>query len=580
MRAATDPFARVAPARPAPWNLAGLALCFAALAAETAAAPIKFVDVTLAAGIRFRHENGATGKKYLPETMGSGGAFLDYDRDGWPDIFLVNSRKLEGPRGRPTSSALYRNQRDGTFRDVTQAAGLAVELYGMGVTAADVDNDGWLDIFVTAIEGNRLFRNLGDGRFADVTQQAGVGKPAFGTSTLFLDYDRDGRVDLFVANYVEWTRETDIFCTLDGRRKSYCTPESYLGVSPFLYRNLGNARFADVTKLSGLFDPSSKALGVAVLDYDDDGWLDLVVANDTQPNKLHRNQGDGTFVDVGLAAGIAFGDTGVARGAMGVDAADYSGTGRPDILIGNFSNEMIGLYHNEGNGVFIDMATVSGVGQASLLTLAFAVVFFDYDLDGWLDIFTANGHVADDIDAIQPNVTHAQRPHLFRNLGNGRFKEMVGELGPDFARPLVARGSAYGDYDNDGDLDLLVTQNGESALLFRNDGGNANHYLRVRTQGVRSNKDGIGARVIVTLPDGRRLWRLVHTGSSYCSQSELPLTFGLGSHPRVRALEVSWPSGQIDRLTDVPANQVVTVREGQGAVAISRLPAAGRALPP
>ncbi len=580
MRAATDRIPRGASLLWRSRIASLLALCLGGLPARATAAPIRFVDVTEAAGIHFRHQSGAGGKKYLPETMGSGGAFLDYDRDGWPDIFLVNGHELEGPESRPIYCALLRNQRDGTFRDVTEAAGLAVELYGMGVTAADFDNDGWRDIFVTALEGDRLFRNLGDGRFADVTEQAGVGKPAFGTSTLFFDYDRDGLLDLFVANYVEWSKNSDIFCTLDGRRKSYCTPESYRGVTPFLYRNLGNGRFADKTRESGLFDPSSKALGVAILDFDGDGWLDLVVANDTQPNKLFRNQGDGTFVDVGLGAGIAFGDTGVARGAMGVDAADYSETGRPDILIGNFSNEMIGLYHNEGNGVFVDMAAVSGVGQPSLLTLAFAVVFFDYDLDGRLDIFAANGHVADDIDAVQPNVTHAQRPHLFRNLGDGHFKDMVSELGPDIAQPLVARGSAYGDYDNDGDLDLLITQNDGPARLFRNDGANANSFLRVRTEGTSSNRDGIGARVNVTLPDGRRLWRLVHTGSSYCSQSELPLTFGLGPHLRVLALEVDWPSGVVDRLGEIPANQVVTIREGQGLVALSRLPAAGRPLPP
>ncbi len=555
----------------------------AVLVARVAAAAdpsITFKDVTEAAGISFSHVTGAAGGKYLPETMGSGAAFLDIDQDGWADIFLVNSRSWDGSGSEPSHSVLYRNQHDGTFRDVTEAAGLVFEAYGMGVAAADYDNDGRCDLFVTALEGNRLFRNLGNGQFADVSAKAGVGRAGFGTSTLFFDYDADSWLDLFVANYVEWSKETDIFCTLDGRTKSYCTPESYRGESSSLFRNRGDGTFEDVTARAGLHDPSSKALGVALLDYDSDGWLDLVVANDTQPNKLYRNQGDGTFVDVGVTAGIAYGETGVARGGMGVDAADYSESGRPSVLIGNFSNEMIGLYHNEGDGVFLDMAPVSGVGPASLLTLAFAVVFFDYDLDGRLDIFAANGHISDDIDAFQPNVTHAQRPHIFRNLGAGRFEDVVNALGQEIARPIVARGLAYADYDLDGDLDLLVTQNGGPARLFRNDGGNAHGSLRVSTEGTRSSRDGIGARVSVTLPDGRRLWRLVHTGSSYCSQSELPLTFGLGEHEHVSSLEVAWPSGHVDRVGRLPAGRIVTVREGSGLVANGRFPGQSRPSPP
>jgi len=550
-----------------------VAVVLAAHVAHAADTSVTFKDVTREAGIRFSHVTGAIGDKYLPETMGSGGAFLDFDGDGWADIFLVNSRSWGGSDPASSRSALYRNQHDGTFRDITEEAGLAFEAYGMGVAAADYDNDGRCDLFVTALEGNRLFRNLGDGQFADVSTEAGVGQAGFGTSTLFFDYDQDGWLDLFVANYVEWSKETDIFCTLDGRTKSYCTPESYHGESSSLYRNRGDGTFEDVTARAGLLDPSSKALGVALLDYDSDGWLDLVVANDTQPNKLYRNQGDGTFVDVGFTAGIAYGETGVARGGMGVDAADYSESGRPSVLIGNFSNEMIGLYHNEGDGVFLDMAPVNGVGQASLLTLAFAVVFFDYDLDGRLDIFAANGHISDDINAHQPEVSHAQRPHIFRNLGEGRFEDVVEALGAAIARPIVARGSAYADYDLDGDLDLLVTQNGGPARLFRNDGGNAHGSLRVRTEGTRSSKDGIGARVTVTLPDGRRLWRLVRTGSSYCSQSELPLTFGLGDHEGVRSLEVTWPGGHTDRVGRLPAGRTVTVREGSGVVANDRFPA-------
>ena len=554
-----------------------LAAALAATGPSAAAPPataIQFTDVTAAAKIAFKHTSGAFGKKYLPETMGAGGAFLDFDNDGWPDIFLVNSKNWPGRPGGPVTSALYRNNHNGTFTDVTKAAGLAVEMYGMGVTAADYDNDGWVDLYVTALGGNKLFRNQGNGTFAEVTAKAGVGGApgAFGAGAMFFDYDKDGRLDLFVANYVAWSIEKDLFCTLDGKTKSYCTPESYKGQSPTLYRNKGDGTFEDVTQKAGLVNASSKALGVALLDFDNDGWPDLLVANDTQPNKLFRNNGNGTFTDVGVTAGIAFGETGVARAGMGVDAADYSGEGRPSLVIGNFSNEMIGLYHNEGSGLFVDEAPTSAVGPASLLTLAFAAFFFDYDLDGRLDIFAGNGHVADDISAVQPRVKYAEPPHVFRNLGDRKFEPVAAKLGPALQRPIVARGAAYADYDNDGDLDLLITTNNGPAYLLRNDGGNQSRFLRVKTVGTKSNRDGIGARVTVTLANGSKPWRLVHTGSSYCSQSELPLTFGLGDQPRAESIEVVWPSGQIDRVGPTAANQLVVVQEGKGAVSVGPLP--------
>lgn len=528
--------------------------------------PIRFVDVTAEAGIRFRHVNGAFGKKYLPETMGSGCAFLDYDNDGWQDILLINSMTWPERRGPRAVMALYHNNRDGTFTDVTRAAGLAVELYGMGAAIGDYDNDGFVDIYVTALGPNRLFRNLGNGRFQDVTDRAGVGDPGFSTAAAWLDYDRDGWLDLFVGNYVEWTPETDLFCTLDGVNKSYCTPESYRGQSPRLYHNRRDGTFEDVTERAGLHDPTCKALGVALLDFNDDGWIDLIVANDTQPNKLYRNNGDGTFTDVGVAAGVAFSEAGVARAGMGVDAADYDGSGRASIIIGNFSNEMMAVYHNEGNGLFIDEAPSSTLGQATLLTLTFGAFFFDYDLDGWVDIFAVNGHVADDIERVHPQIRYAQPPHLFRNLGGKRFEEATSRVGSDFARPMVGRGAAYGDYDNDGDLDLLVTTNGGRARLLRNEGGNQNHCLRVKLIGTRSNRDGIGAKVSVGLADGRKLWSMVKSGSSYLSQSELPLTFGLGRADKVTRLEIRWPSGRVEKLADVAANQLLVVREGEGIV--------------
>jgi hypothetical protein len=541
-----------------------------------AGAGIQFADGTAYAGISFRHNSGAFGKKYLPETMGSGLAVFDFDNDGWLDVFFANETSWPGHPGPATSCALYRNDRDGTFTDVTKAAGLASPMFAIGTTAADYDNDGWKDLYVTAIGGNHLFRNLGNGTFADVTAKSGTRGPGtFGTSTMFFDYDRDGNLDIVVANYVTWTVDKDLFCTLDGKTKSYCTPESYKGESPTLFRNRGDGTFEDSTRKAGLWDPTSKALGVALIDHDGDGWPDVVLANDTQPNKLYRNNQDGTFTDVGTTAGIAFGETGVARAGMGVDAGDYSGTGRPSLLIANFANEMIGLYHNEGNGLYVDEAPASTVGRASMLTLAFGIFFFDYDLDGRLDIFAGNGHVADDINEVQPRVTHAQLPHVFHNAGDRRFEPVSGSLGPALQQPIVARGAVYGDFDNDGDLDVLVSTNNGPAKLFRNDGGNRSRFVRVKAIGRRSNRDGIGARVTVTLPGGTKLWQYVHTGSSYCSQSDTALTFGLGAVQGVESIEVEWPSGQVDRTGPVVANQVAFVEEGRGLVSAKVLPAKG-----
>jgi len=549
-------------------TLLGLAVATAAagvLRAQPApAAPVVFKDVTAASGISFRHTNGAFGRKYLPETMGSGVAVLDFDGDGAQDLFFVNSTRWPGRPEKPGLPALYRNDGKGRFTDVTRAAGLAVELFGMGAAAADYDNDGLVDLFVTALGPDRLFRNLGGGKFADVTAKAGVGDPGFGTSAMFFDYDRDGRLDLVIANYVSWSMEKDLFCTLDGKSKSYCTPESYKGQSLRLYRGLAGGSFEDATQKAGLEDARAKSLGLSLIDFDSDSWPDLFVANDTQPNKLYRNNGNGTFTDVGVAAGVAFGETGVARAGMGTDAADYSGSGRPSLLIGNFSNEMLGLYHNEGGGLFIDEAPSSTVGQASLLTLSFAAFFLDFDLDGRLDIFSVGGHVADDIQRVQPKVAYAQPPHLFRNLGGKRFEDVVAKVGPDLARPMVSRGAAYADLDDDGDLDLVVTANGGPAAVFRSDGGNANGWLRVKPVGTKSNRDGIGARVTVTLPGGGKSWAVVKTGSSYCSQSELPLTFGLGQAKQVAAVEIAWPSGQVDRLGPQAAGRTLVVTEGGG----------------
>ena len=527
------------------------------------AADVIFTDVTSIAGIVFEHNNGRSGKKYLPETLGSGCAFLDYNNDDWPDIFLVNSKPWDPAVKQKVTSKLYRNNQDGTFTDVTAEAGLDIEMYGMGVAAGDYDNDGHQDLYVTALEGDRLFRNEGKGTFSDATSATGISNAGFGTSAAWLDYDKDGKLDLFVANYVQWTPEKDLWCTLDGDTKSYCTPESYDGLSSRLYRNLGSGKFEDVTTKAGVYDEAGKALGIAVFDFDQDAWPDIFQANDTQPNKLYRNNRDGTFTDVGLTAGVAFAEDGKARGAMGVDAADYDRSGRPHLLIGNFSNEMLSLYHNEGTGLFVDDAPSSTVGRESLLALTFGSFFFDYDLDSHLDIFTANGHLEEDINRVQPKVSYKQSPLLFRNTGGGRFELANEKVGEDLIRPIVGRGAAYADYDRDGDLDVLVATNNGPAKLFRNDGGNANSYLRLKLVGSESNRDAIGAVVRVRGTSGEQ-WRTVHSGSSYCSQSELPLTFGLGSDLMVGQLEVQWPSGKQQRFEKVESNQFLKIFEEFG----------------
>ena len=532
--------------------------------------PAMFADATAPAGIRFRHNSGAFGKKYLPETMGAGCAFLDADGDGWQDILFVQSADWPGRRGGKSYPALYRNNGNGTFTDITQRAGLAVEMYGMGVAAADYDNDGDVDVYITAVGANRLFRNAGGARFEDVTARARVGDPGFSTSALWFDFDRDGRLDLFVANYVDWSIETDRFCSLDGKHKSYCTPESYKGQSPTLYRNRGDGTFDNVTKAAGVQDPANKMLGVVLLDYDDDGWPDVFAANDTQPNRLYRNKGNGTFTDVAVTAGVAFNDAGVARAAMGADAADYDGSGRQSLVVGNFSNEMMALYRNEGGGLFVDQAPGATIGRASLLRLTFACFFFDYDLDGLPDIFANNGHVADDIESVQPTIKYAEPPHLFRNAGSGKFEEASTRAGDAFARPVVGRGAAYGDYDNDGDLDLIVTANNGPARLLRNDGG-PNKMLRVSLTGSSSNRDAIGAKVRV-VRDGRPSpWQMIKTGSSYLSQSEMAATFGLGAGGAVSAIEVVWPNRKTERTAGAPAGSAVTIVEGKGVTKSSRI---------
>jgi hypothetical protein len=526
---------------------------------------IVFTDVTAQAGIHFTHNSGRAGNKYLPETLGSGCAFFDADGDGWPDILLINGKDWT-PGGKKSLPALYRNNHNGTFTDITRGSGLDIEMYGMGVAIADYDNDGRDDVYITALDGDHLFHNEGNGKFRDVTKSAGIQNASFGTSAAWLDYDRDGKLDLFVANYVQWSPKLDLWCSLDGATKSYCTPESYKGTRCKLFHNLGGGRFEEVGEKAGIADPSSKSLGVAVLDYNGDGWPDLFVANDTQPNKLYRNNRNGSFTDEGMPAGVAYGEEGVARGAMGVDSADYDHSGRAHLLVGNFSNQMLGLYHNEGNGLFVDEAPMSAVGRSSLLALTFAVFFFDYDLDGYPDIFTANGHIDEQIGRVQPKVSYRQAPLLFRNLGDRRFQNVTAAMGAAFNRPIVARGAAYADFDRDGDLDLLISTNNGPAYLYRNDGGNRNHWLTIRLAGTKSNRDGIGSLIRVTSSSGKQA-QTVHSGSSYCSQSDLAATFGLGKDTSA-SIEIEWPSGIKQSIGMVSTNRFLTIDESRGVIAL------------
>jgi hypothetical protein len=524
---------------------------------------LHLTDVTAAAGITFRHNNGSYGGTLLPETLGSGCAFLDYDGDGWQDLLFVNGADWPGHQRQRSTLALYRNNRNGTFTDVTRAAGLDVELYGMGVAVADFDNDGHADIFVTCVGQSRLFRNTGKGTFVDVTRASGLaGRSAFSTSAVWLDYDRDGLLDLFVCNYVKWSAEHDVFCSLDGKQKSYCTPEAYRGDTCWLFRNRGNGTFEDVTARCGVFDTSSKSLGVVAIDDDRDGWPDLFVANDTQPNKLYRNQRDGTFKDVALEAGVALSVDGKARAGMGVDAGDIDSSGRTALAITNFENEMIGVYVQNPSGAFEDLAVRSGVGPRSRGTLGFGCVWADLDLDGRLDLIVANGHIDATVRNIRGHVGYAQPPHLFLNRG-GTFSDEAAAAGTDFAAPKVARGLACGDFDRDGDLDLLLTTNNGPAHLYRTDPPAGHRAIRFHLTGTTSNRDAIGAAVRIT-HDGITQSRMVRSASSYLSQSERAITFGVGRRDRIERAVIVWPNGRTEEYKNLATGRAHDCVEGRG----------------
>jgi hypothetical protein len=538
---------------------------------------MRFTDVTVPAGLGdYRHHTGAFGQKWFPETMGSGLAFLDYDGDGWQDLLVAGGGAWPQSPSQPARVLwLYRNNGDGTFVLRSKDAGLDdVRAYTFGLTVADYDNDGDPDVYCTTLERNLLFRNEG-GTFHEVGQQAGVaGPPAWSSSALFFDADRDGHLDLFVGRYVQWSPERDLFCSLDGQTKSYCTPETYEAETSRYYHNNGDGTFTDHTEAAGFGTGPGKTLGVAEFDYNRDGWPDVFVANDTEPNALYRNNGDGTFTEQGAASGIAFDENGKARAGMGIDVGVVDSTGQPTVFIGNFSREMIGVYRHLGEGLFIDRAAVSQVGRPSLLTLTFAVLLLDLDLDGDLDLFGGNGHVQPEIETTQAGISYAQAPHLFLNQGDGTFTDVAPTLGGILAQPMLARGIASADYDRDGDLDLALVENGAALHLWRNDlrtpAQPAPHFLRVRVQGSTSNRDALGTR-LVALVGRQRQERRIRSGSSYLSASEPIATFGLGSATRVDTLWVEWPNGVRQQLANVDANQELTLTE---------LPPTNSAIPP
>ncbi|HMB92294.1 MAG TPA: CRTAC1 family protein [Rhodothermales bacterium] len=528
---------------------------------------LHFTEVVQEAGLGdFRHETGAEGNRFFPESMGSGCGFIDYDGDGWIDILAAGGGTWPGSSKDPIPSVwLYRNNGDGTFSLATQAAGLdGMHSYSLGFAVADYDNDGDQDFYLSTLDENRLYRNEG-GVFTEVARTAGVaGEPVWSSAPIFFDADRDGWLDLYVGNYVEWSPETDLFCTLDGETKDYCTPQTYTGLPGRYYHNNGDGTFIDRTEQAGFLVATGKALGVIELDVNQDGLPDLMVANDTDPNQLFVNQGDGTFAERGAVSGLAYDETGKTRAGMGIDAGVVDSTGEVSIFVGHFTREMIGVWRHRSNGSFVERAAASKIGRPSLQTLTFGLFLLDADLDGHLDLFAANGHVNPGIEQIAESFTYAEPAHLFINRGDGTFEDVAPTIGGILQEPLVARGAAYADYDRDGDLDILLTENAGGLHLWRND-LNSDAYLRVHVEGHESNRSGLGTR-LVAVAGNHRMERRLTSGTSYLAASELVATFGLGSHLQVDSLIVYWPSGRIDRLGPLEAGQDVLLVEGASVI--------------
>jgi hypothetical protein len=555
--------------------------------ALSAPAPIAFVDRTAAAGLAFRSTyGGVETSTYILETTGTGVAFLDYDRDGRLDVFFANGTTLEGfPEGKAPRCALYHNNGDGTFSDVTVAAGVARSGWGQGVAVGDYDNDGWPDLYLTFFGRNVLLRNKGDGTFADVTDAAGVGAGGWSTSAAFADYDNDGRLDLYVARYVDLDLKT---AARPGEKKNcfyhgfpvMCGPRGLAGARDVLFHNNGDGTFTDVTVRAGDLDRERfRGLGVVWGDYDDDGWPDLFVANDAHPNLLYHNNRNGTFTEVAFAAGVAFDEDGRERAGMGVDFGDYDNDGWLDLVVTNFYGEPHSLYLNQGHGTFRETTWPSGIGEATMRALGWGTGFVDFDNDGSTDIFFVNGHVYPEVDRQRLDETYAQPSLVFRNKGDGTFADVTGAAGEALASRWVGRGAAFGDYDDDGRVDVVISTVNGLAVLLRNESAPSNHWLTVKLVGRRGNRDAIGARVKVRA-GVRTLTREVHGGGSYLSQSDLRVHFGLGPIAPVPSLEVRWPGGAVERFAEVAADQILTIEEGEGIVARRGPAAAGDARRP
>jgi hypothetical protein len=538
-----------------------------------------FTDIAARAGINFQHRNGATGEHFFIETFGGGCAFIDFDHDGWLDVFLLQSGELpkgsglraEGSEHHQPSTlnpqplnALFRNKRDGTFADVTRGSGLESTGYGMGVAVGDFDNDGFDDIFITGYPRCRLFHNeRGTGKFTEATARAGVaGDGRWSTSAAFVDYDRDGWLDLYVCHYAKWSFQTNKGCLNPRGKKSYCAPDLYDGDADSLYHNNGDGTFTDVTTKAGLSNIRRRGLGVAAFDYNDDGWVDLYVANDRQPNMLLRNNGNSTFNEVGTEAGASYSDIGTPLAGMGIGVGDYNNDGREDVFVTNFSGESNSLYRNDGEGIFTEVSASTGLATPSFPFLAFGCEFLDFDNDGWKDLIIGNGHTNDDVEQFVKNVTYKERKQLFRNAGDGTFNEVLQGSG-DLNEARITRGLSVGDFDNDGDLDVLANHQNDAAQLLENNNSSGNHWIAFKLIGANGNRNGAHAKIIVRY-GAKKQFSEVRSGSSYCAHSDRRVYFGLGRAESVDAVEVRWLDGQTERLTNVKANRIWVVTESKG----------------
>jgi len=542
------------------------------LSAETAKTPpisVRFTDIRQVAGITFQHDHTFTAEKNYLETMGSGLGWIDYDQDGLMDLYFVQTAETEWYKPpHPLRSALYHNNGDGTFTDVTEKAGVGAEgLYGQGVAVGDYDNDGYPDLYVTGYGRAILYHNNGDGTFTDVTAKAGVGDEGqWSTSAGWFDYDKDGYLDLLVCNYIDWSPKTNLYCGehRPGYR-AYCHPDNYRGLRLKLYHNNHDGTFTDVSEKSGIGIPEVKGMGVVLADFNNDGWTDVFVANDTWPNSLFINKKDGTFEDISFMSGVAASEDGKYEAGMGADAADVDGDGWFDIYVTHLDFELNRLYRNNHDQTFDDATYSSAMGNKAVLLSGVSTKLFDYDNDGWVDIFQVNGSMLDNISLYHSEETFMEPKLMFRNLGQGKFEKVSELLGPDFMKPVVGRGSAVADFDNDGDLDIAISVSGGYPQLLRNDGGNANNWLEVMLVGTTSNRDGVGA-ALKLVSEGFTQYQQRKGGMSYMSAHDPRVHFGLGQRKSIERLEITWPSGTVEKLTNLPINQVITVKEGTGII--------------